>query len=36
MALMTPSSGSRWVCTRRLRPCGVMSQEKVWASSLKH
>ena len=36
IALMTPCSGSRSVCTRRLRPCGVMSQEKVWASSRKH
>ncbi len=35
IALITPSSGSRWVCTRRLRPCGVMSQEKVWPSSLR-
>ena len=36
MAVITPSSGSRCVCTRRLRPCGVMSQLKVCASSFRH
>jgi hypothetical protein len=36
MAVITPSSGSRCVYTRRWRPCGVMSQLKTWASSFRH
>ena len=36
IAVITPSSGSRWVCTRRWRPCGVMSHEKIWPSSRRH
>ena len=36
IAEITPSSGSRWVNTRRWRPCGVMSQLKIWPSSFRH
>ena len=33
MAVITPSSGSRIVCTRRCLPWCVRSQEKLWPSS---